>query len=60
MRLDLETLSGRPSDWKQLNEEDKALLKEAGIRNPETWGLPWPQRLLRGYPHRSAGRKVRA
>jgi hypothetical protein len=47
MRLDLQTLSGRPSYWTKLREEDKDLLRLAGIRNPENWGLPWYRRLLR-------------
>jgi hypothetical protein len=41
MRLDLKTISGRPSYWQSLNTGDKAFLKCAGIRNPERWALPW-------------------
>ena len=47
MRLDLKTISGRPSYWEKLNEGDKELLKNAGIRKPEGWALPWYRRLRR-------------
>jgi hypothetical protein len=46
MRLDIKALSGRPSYWAKLNDGDTELLKSAGIRNPESWGLPWYGRLL--------------
>jgi hypothetical protein len=41
MRLDLKTISGRPSYWENLNEDDKELLERVGIRNPERWARPW-------------------
>jgi hypothetical protein len=43
MRLDLKTISGRPSYWDKgkLNQGDKKLLLRAGIHNPERWGRPW-------------------
>jgi hypothetical protein len=47
MRLDVEALSDRPSYWRELDDEDMALLKDVGIRNPEKWGRPWHRRLRR-------------
>ena len=47
LRFDLEIISGRTSYYRQLNDGEKDLLREAGVRNPETWGLPWHRRLLR-------------
>jgi hypothetical protein len=47
MRLDIKTLSGRPSYWKDLDEGDRELLTAAGIRSPESWSLPWHLRLRR-------------
>jgi hypothetical protein len=61
MRLDLKTLSGRPSYHQTLNEEDKKLLRSLGIRNPENWGLPWYRRLRRKTqsPDKPSGRPRR-
>jgi hypothetical protein len=53
MRLDLETISGRPTYLAELSEADQEVLRSAGIRNPKTWGLPWYRRLLRWVPHAS-------
>jgi hypothetical protein len=47
MRLDIKTLSGRPSYWKDLDDGDRELLRDAGIRDPDTWGLPWYSGLRR-------------
>jgi hypothetical protein len=47
MRLDLRTISGRPSYWGDLDDGDRRLLLSAGIRRPERWGLPWYWRLVR-------------
>jgi hypothetical protein len=47
LRFDLEIISGRTSYYKELNEGEKELLKGAGVRRPELWGLPWHRRLLR-------------
>jgi len=50
MRLDLKTISGRPSYWGQSNDfldGDKRLLKSARINNPAKWGLPWYRTILR-------------
>jgi hypothetical protein len=41
MRVDLKTISGRPSYWQSLDEDDKGFLESAGIRNPERWPRPW-------------------
>jgi hypothetical protein len=47
MRLDLKTISGRPSYWEKLNEGDRALLERVGIRDPEAWAVPWYRRMRR-------------
>jgi hypothetical protein len=46
MRLDLEIISGRTSYYETLDEGEKELLRQAGIRNPDIWGVPWHRRLL--------------
>jgi len=47
LRFDLEIISGRTSYYTELNEGEKELLRGAGIRWPDLWGLPWHRRLLR-------------
>jgi hypothetical protein len=45
MRVDLKTISGRPSYWESLDKDDKEFLKSVRIRNPERWARPWYREL---------------